>query len=328
MCIRDSLQAALRNGLRLKRIHRGLRFHQAKWLEMYIRLNNQWRTAATDTFSKNFFKLMNNSVFGKFLESLRRYQNFIPTNSLREIRRLIRKPNFKSRAIFNERTNLYLIELGKTSLVFDKFIQAGASILDLSKAHMYEFHYKIMKGEVFPDVKITLMYMDTDSLTYNIRVPSLTKRLLAHKRYFDFSNYPCDHLLYNISNKGVLGKLKDEVSGQRMSEYCALRAKLYSFRVEGARECKKAKGIKKSVVRKTMTFQDYIDCLRTGQHSYRSMQGIRSYRHRLHTIEQKKIALSAEDGKHCIQEDGIHTLAWGHCSIPKEVDLILSLIHI
>ena len=187
---------------------------------------------------------------------------------------------------------------------------------------MYNFHYQIMKGEIFLNDRISLMYMDTDSLTYNIHVPSLTERLLPYKRRFDLSNYLQDHPLYDISNKGVLGKMKDEVKGHTMTEYCALKAKLYSFVVEGNLESKKAKGVKKSVVRKMMVFQDYVNCLKNDHQLYCSISGIGSFRHQLYTTEQKKIALSSFDDKRCVLEDGIHTLAWGHRSIPRNEDLI------
>ena len=159
------LQTALQNGLKLKKIHRGICFHQEKWLEPYISLNNLKRTEATDAFSKNFFKLMNNAVFGKFLESIRKHRNFLLRSCPREVRKLIRQPNFKSRAILNEQTGLCLIEMGKTSIFMNKFIQAGATILDLSKAHMYGFHYDVMKSQIFSNDEISLLYMDTDSLT-------------------------------------------------------------------------------------------------------------------------------------------------------------------
>jgi len=307
------------------RIHRGIKFHQAKWLALYINLNNQMRTMATDEFSKGLYKLLNNAVFGKFLESLRKHRNFILTQSLKQIRKLIRKPHFKNRVILNERTNLCLIEMGKTSVVFDKFIQAGAAILDLSKAHMWEFHYETMKAQIFPNERITLLYKDTDSLTYNIRVPSLTERLLPYKAHFDFSEYPEDHPLFDIANKKVLGMMKDEVKGKMMTEFCALKAKMYSFIVTGERECKKAKGVRKNVVQKTLAFQDYIHSLRSGSQLYRDMSSIRSYNQQIYTIEQKKIALSTFDDKRCVLEDEIRTLAWGHYNIPREEDLIYLL---
>jgi len=220
-----------------------------------------------------------------------------------------------------------LVELAKTSVLFDKFILAGAAILDLSKAHMYKMHHDVMKLRVFPEERITMAYMDTDSFTYHIEIPSLTERLLVNKAYFDFSNYPPDHVLYDLTNKGVLGKMKDEVRGEFMTEFCALKAKMYAFVVGGDRESKKAKGVKKSTVRKTLNFRDYVNSLGNEQLIYRTMQSIRSFRQQMHTIEQKKLALSSSDDKRCVLEDGVHTLAWGHCDIPREEDLIHILNH-
>ena len=215
--------------------------------------------------------------------------------------------------------------MAKTSLALDKFIQAGVCISDLSKCTMYGFHYEVMKRQIFPNERIILMYGDTDSFTYSIQTSSLVERLSAHKEHFDFSEYPEDHRLYSLTNKKVLGKMKDEVKGEMMTEFCALKAKLYSFVIADNHQFKKAKGVKKNVVRKTFVFQVYLDCLRTGQLLYREMASIRSYNHEIHTIQQKKIALSAFDDKRCIQEDGIRTLAWVHYSIPREEDLLYLL---
>ena len=150
------------------------------------------------------------------------------------------------------------------------------------------------------------MYMDTDSLIYHIRAPlALNDRLVNFKNYFDFSNYQPTHPLYDLSNKGILGKMKDEVKGVMMTEFCALKAKLYSFVVAGVDQYKKSKGVKRGVVLKTLSFQDYMKCLHSGERAYRTMSAIRSYNHQLYTIAQKKIALSANDDKRCILEEGI-----------------------
>lgn len=121
--------------------------------------------------------------------------------------------------------------------------------------------------------------------------------------------------------------MKDEVKGAKMTKFCALKAKLYAFIVDAITEKKKAKGVKKNVVRKCMRFDDYFECLTSNQEQYRIMCGIRSYAHQLHTIQQKKISLSAYDDKRCVLEDGIHTLAWGHWDIPLKEDLIYLLNH-
>ena len=321
------LQSAIQEGLKLKKIHRGIKFYQERWMQPYIHLNTERRKVATTDFAKDYHKLMNNACFGKFLESIRKRRSFVLTNKKSTILKNIRKPTFKSRLILNEKTNLILIERARTKLYFDKFIQAGGAILDLSKTLMYNFHYKIMKSKIFPNNNLSLAYTDTDSFIYNIHIDSpatLTSYLLPHKNYFDFSNYPQDHPLYDASNKKVLGKMKDEVAGSQMSEFCALKAKLYSYRVIGNdnHEVNKTKGISKHVIKKSLSFQQYYNCLLSKEPVYRSITSIRSFSHQIYTIDQNKVALSMADDKRYILPDMIHTLAWGHQDISAEDDII------
>ena len=321
------LQSALQQGLKLKKIHRGIKFYQECWMKPYIDLNNERRKVATTDFAKDYHKLMNNACFGKFLESIRKRRSFILTNKKSTILKNIRKPTFKSRVILNEKTNLVLIERARTKLFFDKFIQAGGAILDLSKTLMYNFHYNVMKSTIFPNGNMSLAYTDTDSLIYNIQIDSpstLTECLLPHKSHFDFSDYPQDHPLYDPTNKKVLGKMKDEVAGKQMSEFCALKAKLYAFKVDSDdREVKKAKGISKNVIKKSLNFQQYYNCLiSNNERVYRTISSIRSFTQKIFTIQQRKVALSMADDKRYILPDGIHTLAWGHYDIPPEDDII------
>jgi transposase len=81
---------------------------------------------------------------------------------------------------------------------------------------------------------------------------------------------------------------------------------------EDGEEKKKCKGVKKSVVKKTITHDDYKDCLFTKRELYRRMNVFRSYHHDIYTEEVNKVALSGEDDKRVIMDDGIHTLAHGH----------------
>jgi len=250
----------------------------------------------------------------------------------------VRKPNFKSRAILNDATNLVLVEMAQKKIFFNKFVQAGGAILDISKRTMYDFHYDTMKKEIFPDISFKLAYTDTDSFIYNIQTDSLTNRLLPFKQHFDFSEYSEDHPLYDLTNKKVLGKMKDETKGKSITAFCALKAKLYAFKVDDI-EHKKAKGVKRNVVRKSLNFDDYVNCLTdfipdddnndnnvTTPTYYRTMTSIRSYGHRLYTIEQKKRALTRLDDKRfIIFPEGIQTYAWGHYKIGADNDLILKI---
>ena len=105
---------------------------------------------------------------------------------------------------------------------------------------------------------------------------------------------------------------KDEVAGKIIKEFVGLRAKMYSYKMFEGKESKRCKGIKKQVVEKSITHENYKTCLLTGKEQLRKMNIIRSYEHEVYTEEVNKVALSAEDDKRYIMEDGKHTMAWGH----------------
>ena len=108
---------------------------------------------------------------------------------------------------------------------------------------------------------------------------------------------------------------KDEAGGKVIDEFVGLRAKLYSYKMLEDEESKKCKGVKKSVVKKSITHEDDKKCLFTGKEQLRKMNVIRSYRHEVYAEEVNKIALCPRDDKRHILEDGAHTLALGHYRI-------------
>ena len=95
----------------------------------------------------------------------------------------------------------------------------------------------------------------------------------------------------------MLGKFKDVAAGRIMEEFVGLRAKLYSYKMLEGKESKKSKGVKKSVVKKSITHENYKNCLFTGKEQLRKMNFIRSYNHEIYTEEFNKIALSPDDDK-------------------------------
>ena len=111
--------------------------------------------------------------------------------------------------------------------------------------------------------------------------------------------------------------MKDECGGEQITEFVGLRAKMYSYRVNGDEE-KKAKGVKKNVIKKDLAFDDYYQCLLETKPVYKKMNLIRSEKHNLYTQTVNKIALSADDDKRVISEDGISTLAYGHYKLTNE----------
>ncbi|KFM71739.1 hypothetical protein X975_17934, partial [Stegodyphus mimosarum] len=152
-------------GMVLKKIHRVLKFEQSEWLKPYINLNTDLRSKARNSFEKDFFKLMNNAIFGKTIENIRKRVDIKLCSNGKTAEKLVSAPNFKYRTIFS--SNLAAFHMKKTKLTFNKPICIGMSILDLSKTLMNDFHYNQMKKKYGDN--ITLLYTDTDSLIYEIR---------------------------------------------------------------------------------------------------------------------------------------------------------------
>ena len=301
--------------MKLKKIHRGIKFVESEWMKPYIEKNTNLRTKAKNNFEKDFFKLMNNSVFGKTMENIRNRVNVKLVNTLEKAKKLINKPNLKSPPkIFSE--NLILVHMKKTSLTMNKPVYLGMCILDLSKTIMYDFHYNYIKPKYRNKAK--LLFTDTDSLMYEIETEDFYKDISGDvKDRFDTSDYPENHPseIPTGINKKVLGMFKDEAAGKIIKEFVGLRAKLYSYKMDEGEESKKCKGIKRQVVATSITHEDYKTCLRTGKEQLRKQNILRSYDHEVYTEEVNKIALSALDDKRYILNDGIHTLAWGHYKI-------------
>ena len=166
--------------------------------------------------------------------------------------------------------------------------------------------------------KAKLLFTDTDSLMYEIETEDFYKDISPDVRdKFDTSNYPKNHPsgIETGINKKVIGMFKDEAGGLVITEFVRLRAKLYYFKMaiaDGYKEEMKCKGIKKAVVRKHITFDDYKRCLFGHITQLRSMDVLKSHKHNVFAETVNKVALSSNDHKKIIYNDGIHTHAHGH----------------
>ena len=266
----ENLKQYLSLGLKLVKIHRGIKFEESQWLKKYITLNTNLRTTEKNDFEKDFFKLMNNSVFGKTRENIRKRVDIKLVSDKKKARNLAAKPNFKHRNIFSK--DLVAIHMKKTELTFDKPVYLGMCILDLSKTLMYDFHYNYIKQKYGDKAK--LLFTDTDSLMYEIQTEDFYKDISVDvKHRFDTSDYPPNHPsgIPSGFNKKVIGMFKDEAGGKIIDEFVGLRAKLYSYKMFECEESKKCKGIKKSVVKKSIEHEDYKNCLFTRKEQLRKM---------------------------------------------------------
>ena len=180
-------------------------------MKEYIDFNTKLRTEAKNDFEKNFYKLMNNAVFGKTMENIRKHKDIKLVNNGEEYLKAVMKPNFKSGTLFGP--SLMGCEMGKIKVVMNKPVYLGQAILDLSKIVMYEFHYDDMKRK-YADVKLTLCYMDTDSLIYDIETDDFYKDIADDiESRFDTSGYVPDRLLPVGKNKKIIRLMKDELGG-------------------------------------------------------------------------------------------------------------------
>ena len=177
-----ALKQAIDHGLVLKKIHRAIEFKQSAWMREYIGFNMRLRTAAKNDFEKDFYKLMNNSVFGKTMENIRKHRNIKLVNNEEEYLKNVMKPNFKSGTLLGP--DLMGCEMGKVRLELNKPVYLGQAILDLSKTIMYEFHYDYMIPKYGDRLK--LCYMDTDSLIYSIKTEDFYSDISpdVESRYF------------------------------------------------------------------------------------------------------------------------------------------------
>ncbi|XP_025266913.1 uncharacterized protein LOC112638818 [Camponotus floridanus] len=281
-----NLQQCVRHGLRLTKIHRALRFTQSPWLRGYVELNTRLRTNASNDFEKNLYKFMNNALFGKTMENVRNRVDIRLATRWDDrfgAEALISKPNFH-RSVFSE--NLMAVELRKLEAKIDKPIYVGMSNLDISKIRLLECEdtYERMKRNI---------------------------------DRFDTNDYAVDNP-YGVprANKKVLGLMKNENNGALMLEFVGLRAKMYTLRVESRGVTKKSKGVRSSVVARTLTFDDYERCLRREIEMTCEQSCLRSKLHEVYTMRESKVALSPYDDKRYVVPDSTDTLPWGHYRIP------------
>ena len=307
-----NLQLYIDLGLKLTKIHRVLEFDQSPWLKQYIDYNTEKRKNAKNDFEKDFFKLMNNSVFGKTMENIRKRVDVRLVTDENKLLKLTSKPTYVSSKIFNE--NLVAVHKIKETLTLNRPAYVGMCILDLSKTLMYDFHYKYIK-EMYGN-KAKLLFTDTDSLTYEIEAKNVYKDFFKDKYKFDNSDYHEYSPYFYKENKKVIGKFKDEAAGIPITEFVGLRSKMYSYIKENKKGGKTAKGIKKNVIKNNITHNDYKETLLNNKQMYHKMKTIRSENHQLGSYELNKVSLSCFDDKRYIHNDGIGSYAYGHKNIP------------
>lgn len=331
------LKLALEHGLKLKKVHRVLQFRQMAWLKPYIDLNTALRTQACSKFEKDFYKLLNNAIYGKTMENLRLRSDIRLVNKWDGrvgARRLIAMPNFKNCKLFDE--NLTSIELHKTHILMDKPIVVGMCVLDISKVLMYKFLYNYLKPKYGQNVRVA--YTDTDSFILEVKTEDFYADIRDEPdiHEFDTFDYPLDNI-YNIRrhNNKVIGKFKDEMNGKIIEALAGVRAKCYALllydenrggkgkkltkkmskKIADANEIKRAKGVASNAI-KNISFEKFYNCVINNCIQTCKQHSIRSKSHNVYTISMDKMALNPFDQKRLINKpECINTTSWGHYSI-------------
>ena len=257
-------------GLKIKKVHRELEFDQSPWLKQCIDFNTEKRKHAKNSFEKEFLKLMNNSIFGKTMENLRKRVDVRLVTDEKKLDKLTSKPTYVSSKIFNE--NLMAVHKIKEALTLNRPAYVGMCILDLGKTLMYDFHYNYIK-EKYGD-RAKLLFTDTDSLTYEIEAEDVYQDFWNDKDKFDNSDYPKNSPYCNEINKKVIGKFKDEACGVPITEFVGLKSKMDSYIKSDEKGGKTAKGIKKNVIKNDIKHEDYKNVLLNNEQSHHKMKTI------------------------------------------------------
>ena len=269
-------------------------------------MNTKLRTNAKNDFEKDFFKLMNNSVFGKTMENARKYRDIKLVTDNESRNKLVFEPNYHTTTQFSE--NLLAIEMKKTNIIMNKPIYLGQAILDIGKTLMYEFWYNYLKPK-YKD-KVKLCYMDTDSFIILIFTEDFYKDIANDvDKWFDTSKYDKNDnkpVPIGTSSKKVLGMFEDELEGEIMTEFCAPRAKTYAYKMDNDTEKKKAKGTKKCVTERHLRFNDFKDSIFNDIKILRIQQRFKSDLQTIYTVNSNKTAMSSKDDKRLQTQQNYH----------------------
>ena len=252
---------------------------------------------------------MNNSVFGKTMENIRKHRDIKLVTTDKKRSKLVSEPNYHTINYISE--DLSIIEMNKTRVKMNKPLYLGLSILDISKILRYEFWYDYMKPKYNDNVK--LCYMDTDSFIMNIKTEDFYKDIANDvEKRFDTSNYEVNTPLPTRKNKKVIGLRKDELGGKIITEFVTLRPKTYSYLTDDCKEDKKAKGTKKCVIKRMIKFNDYKNCLLKDEVLLKLQQRFVSKKHDVYTKNINKIALSNNDDKRIVSSEQITSYPYGY----------------
>jgi hypothetical protein len=317
ICDYRTLKQALEHGLVLKKIHCAIKYEQKAWLKPYIEKNTKLRQESISELEKDFFKLMNNAIYGKTIENVLKRQDINFCTDKKKALKYIKKTNFKRETIFTK--NLVAIHLNKLQIKYNKPIYAGFCVLEMSKWVMYDFVYNYLKPKWGKNVEI--IQTDTDGLMLMIKTEDFYEDIKEDiEKWFDTSNFPENNIfVIKPMNKMKLGCFKIETGVNIVLEFIGLRSKMLNYLIEtkdGLKNKKSEKGVPFHISQKH-DFELWKQVLNNETESFANFNMIKSDKLNVYTINQTKVALSNFDDKRFILNDGYSTLAYGHYLIEE-----------
>ena len=230
----EMLKFYVQRGMRITKVHQAIRFKTCEFLKEYIQFNTNMRAASKgDECLRQFFKLLNNSVYGKMIENVAKRTNIKLFTNMVKAQAAAEKPHCIDFRVFKE--DLVGLELRKVQQVINKPFQIGFAILEWSKLHIYRT-YATLKDHF--NKKMRMLYTDTDSMVFQVFTHDLYQDLLNDKtlrEIFDFSEIPAGHpsQLGDLPDPhgGQVGYFKDEMKGNPIIEFVGLKPKMYAFNV-------------------------------------------------------------------------------------------------
>ena len=213
----------------------------------------------------------------------------------------ISRPTHITHKIFDK--DFAAIHGTKPVLILNKPIYVGFTVLDLSTWKMCDFHYNFIKKNLDSE----LLFTDTDSLTYEIKSENVYEEFFKWKDLFNFSNYSKDSKFFDVTNKKVIGKMKDEFGGVIVNEFVGLKSKMYSIKKIDGKESNTAKGVNIAT-----EFNEFKDVLFNKKIIRHKMKRIQAKKHKIGTYEIDKISLSCFDDKRFVLDDEIQSSTYFH----------------
>ena len=234
-------------------------------MKKYINFNTEKRTNAANSFEKDFFKLMINSVYGNKMENLQKRINVRLVNNNKDFLKYTSRPTHITHKLFGK-TYAAIHEI-KPALTLNRAIYIEFTVLELNKRFIYDFHYNFIKKHFDAE----FLFTDTDSLTYVIKSDDVYKEFFKHKHLFEISNSLKDSKFFDKTNNKVIGKMKDESEGKINDEFVGLKWKMHSMKNIDGKESNTAKGV--NIATDSNEFKDILFNKKKIRHKMRRIQG-------------------------------------------------------